>query len=91
MQDLWAQAMERLADRIGREIRYGGTPKTDVAEFGKLMEVAKHVSQLEQWLDQRQGIQTWTWPPPRHAGVAGAFETIQRILAEIDPDSGGRP
>ena len=29
LQDLWAQAFERLADRLGRQIRYGGAPSTD--------------------------------------------------------------
>ncbi|MGH2736230.1 MAG: hypothetical protein ACRDKZ_11670 [Actinomycetota bacterium] len=29
LQDLWAQTMERLADRWGREIRYGALPKDD--------------------------------------------------------------
>lgn len=27
LQDLWAQIMERLADRVGREIRYGHLPE----------------------------------------------------------------
>ena len=28
MQDMWAQIIERLADRIGRQIRYGEPQQT---------------------------------------------------------------
>lgn len=52
MQDLWAQAMERLADEVGREIRYGGTPAGEVAAFDKLMNVAEAVANLEESLEE---------------------------------------
>jgi ppGpp synthetase/RelA/SpoT-type nucleotidyltranferase len=93
MQDLWAQAMERLADKVGREIRYGGTPKTDVAAFEKLMESAKAVAHLEQWLDQPQDMRTWlsarqgtVW---QSKALQEVVEAVQRILAEIAADRGG--
>ena len=37
LQDLWAQAMERLADEAGREIRYGGTPQARSEDVESLL------------------------------------------------------
>lgn len=51
LQDLWAQAMERLADEIGREIRYGGTPKERPETVKALMSVALGIERLEAMLD----------------------------------------
>jgi hypothetical protein len=36
LQDLWAQAVERLADEVGREIRYGGVPAAHAGTVERL-------------------------------------------------------
>lgn len=48
MQDLWAQALERLADRAGREIRYGGIPEGCEALIETLLAAAREVALIEQ-------------------------------------------
>ncbi len=48
MQDRWAQAMERLADTVGRGIRYGEEPKTRVGDVAALLVIAPMVASLEE-------------------------------------------
>lgn len=42
-QDLWAQLVERLGDRWGRQIRYGGSPPAPARQF------ASNITQGELW------------------------------------------
>jgi ppGpp synthetase/RelA/SpoT-type nucleotidyltranferase len=44
VQDLWAQAMERLADEAGREIRYGGAPQKRAADVENLLNISNEIS-----------------------------------------------
>jgi ppGpp synthetase/RelA/SpoT-type nucleotidyltranferase len=85
MQDLWAQTMERLADKVGRGIRYRGIPRTEVAAFEKLMESAKAVADLEELLDQLQSLDTGLSQAPK-AAVLQQAQAVQRILAGIAAD-----
>jgi hypothetical protein len=102
MQDLWAQAMERLADKVGRQIRYGGTPTGDAAAFYKLMELGEIVGRIEELLDEfrrtedaahRVWISNYKSSPQHRRGMhplrdalRDLAERVQRILAEIAAD-----
>jgi len=47
LQDLWAQAMEKLADEVGREIRYGAAPRERKEDFHALMQSSVELAGLE--------------------------------------------
>ena len=47
LQDLWAQAMERLADEVGREIRYGGAALARSEDVENLLNIAQEIAQTE--------------------------------------------
>jgi ppGpp synthetase/RelA/SpoT-type nucleotidyltranferase len=47
LQDLWAQAIERLADEVGREIRYGGVPLARSEDVENLLKIAQEIAQAE--------------------------------------------
>ena len=47
LQDLWAQAMERLADDAGREIRYGGPPHRRSADVKSVLNVSNDIADVE--------------------------------------------
>lgn len=85
MQDLWAQAMERLADKVGREIRYGGKPRAEIAAFGKLMEAVEAVANLEERLDELVRLHGPQIEPMR-AGLREQSGAVQSILAGIAVD-----
>ena len=50
-QDAWAQTMEKLADMVGREVRYGGPPirggPTAAFVVGRLMNFSKYLAEFE--------------------------------------------
>jgi hypothetical protein len=50
-QDAWAQTMEKLADMVGREVRYGGPPirggQTAAFAVGRLMNFSKYLAGFE--------------------------------------------
>ena len=46
MQDLWAQATEKLADRVGREIRYGEPPAVDSPAVREVLKMLATGSEL---------------------------------------------
>lgn len=56
MQDLWAQALERLADRAGREIRYGGIPEGCEERIDQLMAATREVALIEQGQEELREI-----------------------------------
>ncbi len=47
LQDLWAQAMERLADEAGREIRYGGAPQKRGEDVESLLNISHEIAEIE--------------------------------------------
>lgn len=47
MQDLWAQAMEKLADELGRGIRYGDVPEQAADRVTGLIELSATIHALE--------------------------------------------
>ena len=49
LQDLWANVMERAADRWGRELRYGGRPKSPAigAAVSQILELSVFVDITE--------------------------------------------
>jgi hypothetical protein len=50
-QDAWAQTMEKLADMVGRDVRYGGPPirggPTAAFAVGRLMNFSKYLAEFE--------------------------------------------
>jgi ppGpp synthetase/RelA/SpoT-type nucleotidyltranferase len=54
LQDLWAQAMERLADEVGRGIRYGEPPQGRGSDVERLMRVSHVIAEIERLRDQQQ-------------------------------------
>lgn len=47
LQDLWAQAMERLADEAGRAIRYGGAPERRGEDVDRLLKISLEIATIE--------------------------------------------
>ena len=47
LQDHWAQAMEKLADKEGRDIRYGALPDACADRVRELQEISRSVAELE--------------------------------------------
>jgi ppGpp synthetase/RelA/SpoT-type nucleotidyltranferase len=48
MQDGWAQAMERMADEVGRGIRYGEKPQSREVDVELLMGISPMVAEVEE-------------------------------------------
>lgn len=47
LQDLWAQAIERLADEAGREIRYGGPPHGRSDDVESVLNLSNDIGEIE--------------------------------------------
>ena len=62
LQDLWAQAMERLADVAGREIRYGGAPQQRSEDVESLLNISHEIAEIEVVLTKLNQLFT---PVPR--------------------------
>lgn len=62
LQDLWAQAMERLADEAGREIRYGGAPQKRGEDVKNLLDISNEIAEIEVVLTKLNQLFT---PVPR--------------------------
>lgn len=67
LQDLWAQAMERFADEVGRDIRYGGTPTTHSKDVEKLQTISNDIAQTEAILTELNQMATGLPLPQRAA------------------------
>ena len=68
LQDLWAQAMEKLADELGREIRYGGAPKSGREEVVALHQISSDVDAVERMLEELRLMEDGL-PLPRQAAT----------------------
>ncbi len=66
LQDLWAQAMERLADEAGRGVRYGGAPETRGEDVESLLNISRDVAQTEETLKELNQMES-RLPPPHQA------------------------
>jgi ppGpp synthetase/RelA/SpoT-type nucleotidyltranferase len=64
LQDLWAQAMERLADEAGREIRYGGAPQKRGEDVESLLNISHEIAEIEVVLTKLNQLETGL-PQPR--------------------------
>jgi len=79
LQDLWAQAMERLADEAGREIRYGGAPQKRDEDFENLLNISNEIAELEMTLTKLNQLFT---PVPRR--LASMQREWQWHIAKLD-------
>ena len=68
LQDLWAQAMERLADEAGRGIRYGGAPETRGEDVESLLNISQDIAQTEDMLTELNQMETGLPQPQRAPG-----------------------
>src|SRR4030095_679320 len=68
LQDLWAQAIERLADEAGRDIRYGGTPKARREDVESVLNLANDIAQVEGTVTTLNKIKS-EWPQPNRAHI----------------------
>jgi ppGpp synthetase/RelA/SpoT-type nucleotidyltranferase len=57
LQDAWAQAMERLADSVGREVRYGALPSEHAEVVQRLRAAAETIYKVEQALDVIRSVE----------------------------------
>ena len=80
LQDLWAQAMERLADEAGREIRYGGAPQKRGEDVENLLNISQEIAEIEVMLTKLNQMETWL-PQPRRA--ASMQRELRWHIAEI--------
>ncbi len=61
LQDLWAQAMEKLADRFGRDVRYGAIPENGATQIRELLAISKDIAFVELFRARLQrGEYDWT-------------------------------
>lgn len=89
-QDLWAQSYERLADRLGRGIRYGELPKDPEAQkiVSTFQSLSKDLAAVEEMLDPLV-IPDLPEPPPADAppgiqeSYAQAVEMNRKIQEEV--------
>jgi ppGpp synthetase/RelA/SpoT-type nucleotidyltranferase len=87
LQDLWAQAMERLADEAGREIRYGGTPQKRGDDVENLRNISYEIAEIEDMLTKLNQMRTGL-PQPRRAAAMQRelrmhFARIQSFRADL--------
>jgi ppGpp synthetase/RelA/SpoT-type nucleotidyltranferase len=78
IQDLWAQAMEALADRVGRSIRYGGVPETSAEEVAELRAASVQAAAVENEYQRLRTIESEIAPPNR--SLLGTHELALREL-----------
>lgn len=69
LQDLWAQAMERLADVAGREIRYGGAPQTLGEDVNSLLNISREIAEIEVVLKRLNQLEMRLPQPQRAASM----------------------
>ena len=80
LQDLWAQAMERLADKAGREIRYGGVAQTRSEDVETLLNISRDIAQAEVMVTQLNPLET-NFPKPKRA--ASMQREIRLHIAKV--------
>ncbi len=80
LQDLWAQAMERLADKAGREIRYGGVAQTRSEDVETLPNISRDIAQAEVMVTQLNPLET-NLPKPKRA--ASMQREIRLHIAKV--------
>ena len=78
LQDLWAQAMEKLADEAGREIRYGAVPEARADEVEELRQISLAMAELET-LHVELHQSAVTIPPPRRASSGQREALLARL------------
>jgi ppGpp synthetase/RelA/SpoT-type nucleotidyltranferase len=87
LQDLWAQAMERLADEVGREIRYGGAPRTHGEDVESLLNISNDIAQSEAMLTELNQMETELPQPQRAASKQRELRLhiarIQRVRSHL--------
>lgn len=81
LQDLWAQAMERLADVAGREIRYGGAPQRRGEDVECLLNISREIAEIEVVLTRLNQLELGL-PQPRRA--ASMQRELRLHLAGIE-------
>lgn len=85
IQDLWAQAMEKLADEAGREIRYGGIPEVCADRVGELQQISRAAAELEALFAELR----WNIPSPRSASTGQREARLLRLrLARLRSRAG---
>lgn len=87
LQDFWAQAMERLADEAGREIRYGGAPQARSEDVESLQNLAHDIADAEVMLTKLNQMETGLPQPRRAARMQRELRLhiarIQSLRAEL--------
>ena len=89
LQDLWAQLMERLGDRLGRDIRYGVLPAGERARRGvqtvlALSDLVREVEERRQWVaDTRERAARLADRLARERSDAAEIARRQRALPSL--------
>jgi len=81
LQDLWAQAMERLADEVGRDIRYGGAPLKRREDVENLLNISHEIAEIEDILTEVNQLET-RLPQPRRM-ARGQRELRLQIASHV--------
>jgi ppGpp synthetase/RelA/SpoT-type nucleotidyltranferase len=85
LQDLWAQAFERLGDRLGRGIRYGREATNIHSELGgvqasELLQAADRLSKAIAILEDRPSVTTGSLEK-RRAQIAASRDEVIRLFS----------
>lgn len=80
LQNLWAQAMERLADEAGREIRYGGAPQMRGDDVENLLNISSEIAWIEDGLTKLNQMETGL---PQHRRAASMQHELRLHIARI--------
>ena len=88
LQDLWAQAMERLADEAGREIRYGGAPQKRGEDVESLLNISHEIAEIEVVLTKLN--QLFTPVPRRLASMQREWRWHIAGIQSLRADQRGR-
>jgi ppGpp synthetase/RelA/SpoT-type nucleotidyltranferase len=81
LQDLWAQAMERLADGAGRQIRYGGAPQRRGEDVETLLNISREIGEIEDIFTKLNQLVAG-WSPPRD--MASMQREVRLYLAKLE-------
>ncbi len=87
-QDAWAQLMEHLADRVGRQVRYGLPPDEpgpgSVADGGA-WELVARMMELSRLLAEEEDLRNRGIRSPNRAGIDELVRRIHQRLALPEP------
>jgi ppGpp synthetase/RelA/SpoT-type nucleotidyltranferase len=87
-QDLWAQAMEKFADEVGREVRYGRVPTNHQKDYDSLQALSASIASIEETLVEFRALEpelsSLEQLLAHHGGLAGYEHRVRNLRKRFD-------